>query len=108
MIKIVGNKIYLTRGDTAMLKVVIYGADREEYTPDETDTVTLTVKKNTGSDEILIQRKIEGGFVTIEPEDTADLTYGDYVYDICIKTESGIVQTFIPPSLFRVMEEVNY
>lgn len=108
MIKITGNKIYLTRGDTAMLKIVIKGADREEYTPIETDKVTLTVKKNTGSDDILFQRKVENGIVTIEPEDTADLSFGDYVYDVCIETESGIVQTFIPPTLFRVMEEVNY
>lgn len=108
MIKLHGNRIYLTRGDTALLKVVILGADKEVYTPDDTDTVTLTVKKTTGSADILFQREVVDGMVTIEPEDTASLPYGDYVYDVCLETEKGIVQTFIPPTVFKLTEEVNF
>lgn len=108
MIKLIGNKICLTRGDTAMLKVTIYGADREEYTPTETDIVTLTVKKTVNSKDILFQRTVKDGMLTIEPEDTMELPYGDYVYDVCIETKTGIVQTFIPPTVFRLTEEVNY
>lgn len=108
MIKLYGNRIYLTRGDTALLKVVILGADKEVYTPDDTDTVTLTVKKTTNSADVLFQREVVDGMVEIKPEDTASLPYGDYIYDVCLETKSGIVQTFIPPTVFKLTEEVNF
>lgn len=107
MIKIVDNKIYLTRGDSAILKVEIRDTDGEEYTPEDTDTVIMTFKKTTSDKEPIFTHEIDGGILMIEPEDTADLAYGDYVYDCQLKTEAGFVQTFIPPSLFRVLDEVT-
>lgn len=41
----------------------------------------------------------------IRPEDTRDLEYGTYKYDVQIEMENGDVKTFIPISDFVVMHE---
>ncbi len=108
MLKLLKNKIYLTRGDTAILKVKIEDMFREEYIPAETDKILLTVKKTTTSKKILFQKELKNGGFLIEPADTSELSYGDYIYDCQLETESGIVQTIITPTIFRITEEVTY
>lgn len=108
MLKIVGTKIYLTRGDSAEIAVHIKKPDGTDYTPNDDDECLMTVKKTTGDKKCVFQKTITDGEVSIEPSDTADLAYGDYYYDCQLKTAGGSVQTFIPPSLFRVMEEVTF
>jgi hypothetical protein len=43
----------------------------------------------------------------LQPEDTADLPYGKYVYDIELDMD-GIIQTVIPMSSFILDKEVTY
>lgn len=107
MLKLGRNKIYLTRGDTAILKVDILDANGDMYTPSATDEVYMTLRKTPRGEEIFCHT-IQDGILMIDPEDTAELPYGNYVYDCELRTASGIVQTFIPATLFRVMEEVTY
>ena len=107
MLKLGRNKIYLTRGDSAVLKVEILDINGDVYTPLETDEVYMTLRKTPRGDEIF-RHTIQDGLLVIDPEDTAGLPYGNYVYDCELRTATGFVQTFIPASLFRVMEEVTY
>lgn len=102
---VTNNEIKLTRGDTAYFVIVPY-ADGEVYTLKEGDVVTFTVKKNTGSENYVIQKT--GLEIEIKPEETSNLTYGTYKYDVQMTFSDGRVDTFIGPSDFVLTEEVTF
>lgn len=97
------GRILLTRGDTAYINVVT-----DDYTPQDGDQITLTVKRSTADKDAIIQKTVSDGSVKIEPKDTETLDYGTYVYDCQLTTAAGDVYTFIPPTDFVLQEEVTY
>ena len=111
-----GTKIMLTRGDTLRVKVSIE-KDGEEYQPTENDVVRFAVKHKTkkadGSDytdpEPIILKTIPSDtmILELEPEDTKELAFDSYVYDIEITFEDGTVDTFITNSTFKITDEVH-
>lgn len=104
-----GNKISLTRGDTAFISIEMKNRDGTSYVMKEGDQVIFTCKESTYSPGILFQKALRpDGTIEISPEDTRHLPYGDYVYDCELRRYGGEVQTFIPPSLFTVCEEVTF
>lgn len=109
MIQVIGNDIYLTRGDSARLQIAITNDSGEPYEVQEGDEVLFTVKKTVADAMALIQKTMtEEGEILIQPADTEGLAFGRYVYDCQLKTAAGDVYTFIPPSLFKLTEEVSY
>jgi hypothetical protein len=51
---------------------------------------------------------VTGGWqITLQPEDTADLEYQYYVYDIEVTLADGYRQTIIPYSAFELTKEVT-
>lgn len=70
----------------------------------------MTVKKTTDKDAEVIFQKIvpaDNVAIVIEPEDTTDLDYGKYKYDVQLNTAKGEVFTVIGPNNFYVKEEVT-
>ena len=107
MLYIEGNTIRLTRGDTAYLEFPLK-TEVGEYVMVSNDTLTLSVKKNTKDTEYIFQKVITGtNTFHIEPNDTTDLSFGKYTYDVQINTADGDVFTVIPPSTFEVLNEVT-
>lgn len=107
MLYIEGNTIRLTRGDTAYLQIPL-AATYGVYELASDDTLTLSVKKTTRDTEYYFQKVITGSDIFhIEPNDTAALTFGKYIYDVQLNTGSGDVFTVIPPSTFEVLAEVT-
>ena len=100
------NNIMLTRGDTAVLNLE-FTIDGEAYDYSN-DLVQLTVKKNTVTESVIIQKTFSGSSVTIEPEDTENLDYQTLKYDVQVITQSGKVYTVIPPRNLTIAEEVNF
>lgn len=100
------NNITLTRGDTATLTLEIT-MDGQSYDYSN-DLVQFTVKKNTVTDSIIIQKTFSGNAVTIEPTDTESLDYQSLKYDVQVIKQSGEVYTVIPPSNFIIAPEVNF
>lgn len=108
MLKIERQKISMVRGDTGVFALNIKDADGNDYDYSD-DTVVFTVKTDTSSDTALFQKEVEyGEDVVIEPADTEDLPYGDYVYDVQVTTSDGVVDTVIQPNKFRLLEEVTF
>lgn len=100
------QNITLTRGDTAVLTLIVkQGESDYDYSDDLTQ---LTVKRNTATQEIVIQKTFTGTSITIEPNDTKDLYYQDLKYDVQLITTSGAVHTVIGPADFIIAEEVNF
>lgn len=108
MVKVVNNSIYLTRGDSAYLSLGIGKADGTDYELEPNDVVFFTIKKNTADKNVVIQKTAIAGKIIINPEETANLPYGNYVYDVELRKPNGFVSTVIPPSLFRLTEEVTF
>lgn len=101
--------IKLTRGDTARLTVPIINlANNGEYTMESGDILYFTVKKTAKDTDFLFQKSVTGSnSIHIKPEDTADLSFGKYKYDVQLTTATGDVYTVIEPSTFEVMEEIT-
>lgn len=107
MLKTIGTNIELTRGDTAELSLDVKKNDGTAY-DFSSDTVVFTVKTNTVTSEIMFQKTFSSGEIKINPEDTSNMKYGTYKYDVQITTAGGDVYTVIPPSDFIVAQEVTF
>lgn len=93
------------RGDTFPFKFKLKDKNGQEIILSNTDNLYFTVKKTSKSTERAFQKTLAGGeivygedgyyHITIESDDTAELDYGDYRYDIELKSATGIVKTLI-------------
>lgn len=104
------NAIHLTRGDTARFQIdrAKNLASNEDYIFAPEDTVRLTIKKTENSDTILVQKVISGGqLFHIEPQDTKELKFGSYTYDVELTTAMGDVYTVVGPAEFEITKEVT-
>ena len=104
-----GNKISLTRGDTLKLLIDIFRDDGERYELSPGDSVRFAMKKRISDADPIILKTIptDTMVLTINPEDTKNLKFGTYTYDIELTTENGDVDTFIGPAPFSITEEVH-
>ena len=102
MLTIEEKKIYFTRGDTGFFAVGLNGYDYSLG-----DKLIFTVKKDIDGD-VLIQKEIDIGVAfQLNPEDTRDLDYGKYWYDIELHTIQGYIFTIVEKTAFYLREEVN-
>ena len=105
------NKITLTRGDTAILKIVATDKEGEVYTPGAGDVIRFAMKKNYSDENVLVRAEavIDGSDITITilPEHTKSLPYGVYRYDVQLTTGDGVVDTFIDRAAIELTEEVD-
>ena len=106
-----GTHIAMIRGDSEVLSIscTINGAPYM----DAGDTVYLTVKKSGKTEDKLLQKVVtvtneERVLIKLEPQDTKEVPYGKYKYDIQLSKEDGTVKTIIPSSYFEIKEEITY
>ena len=105
--KVNGTDISMIRGDSEEIRLNFSG-----YTLTPGEVVEMTVRKNVRSAEKSLYKKITDfqdnvALISIQPQDTSGLAFGDYVYDIQL-TYGGRVKTLVPPSTFTLEEEVTY
>ena len=81
------NKITLTRGDTACIKVAF-----DDYEPADGDVIELSVKRNIADETPVLHKLAKDGVFTFSPADTINLI-GMFVYDIQLTTSVGAVYT---------------
>ena len=104
--------IELTRGDTGAYK--FQRIKNGEVIPTIADNIYFSIKKNFNVKETLLQKTIndmtfdeDGTYhFLINPEDTNNLPYGDYVFDIEIVQED-YVKTLCK-GIFKLTEEVTF
>lgn len=101
--------IQLTRGDTARLTVsIINDLTQSEYQISDTDVLTLSIKKSIRDETTAVQKSVTGSDTFyIEPDDTKDLGFGKYKYDVQLTTSGGEVYTVMGPNDFEIMQEVT-
>ena len=108
MLTVKRNKISLTRGDTASLKLILKNEKGEIYKLNGGESIVFTLKKSPNSDVVIIQKKLENNEFRINSSDTHNLEYGPYVYDIQLTNDNNLVNTVVPPTIFEILPEVNW
>lgn len=102
-----GTDIYLTRGDSEGILVRF-----NNYDLTEEDKVEMTVRKSLESEKVLhkvaLINEENTAYIGIEPKDTEELGFGEYVYDVQVTFKDGTVKTVVKPSKFFLRGEVTY
>lgn len=84
-----------TRGDSKSFKITLLDKNGENIILKDEDKLYITVKKNSRDKNIIFQKTLRNGIVNnndgtytvnILPNDTSNLDYGNYGYDIELKT----------------------
>ena len=108
MFKIKNDKtIMLTRGDTAIINMSLT-MNGSPYTLQEGDECVLTIKKSVEDAESLVKSQLVNGQFVIAHEDTMNLEYGTYKYDIQFTSADGFVNTIVTPKDFVLDTEVSW
>ena len=117
------TNLQMTRGDDFKITYQIETANDINITE-----AIFTIKKKTIDQNSLFQKTItalstpalgtpvpsgEGLWtysfiIDIAPNDTKDLSFGKYMYDLQIEYAGGLTLTVIKPSVFEIMEEVTW
>ena len=108
MLKCEENTIHLTRGDSAVLLLKIRKNDDTEYELQAGDSVLFTVKNSVYDTAVIMQKKLTGGAIKLNPDDTKNLQYGTYYYDVELTQSDGFVATVIGPQKLIVEPQVTY
>lgn len=119
MLYIDANKmiIELTRSDSASIVFSAVDGEGTTYEPTEGDVLTFAVSKKLGADPLFSVSNTYDGTdtetfwtVEIQPEHTSEQKFGDYVWDLQLKTTTGtmtiIGKTDNLSPKFRVWGEV--
>lgn len=86
MYTVTNDTITLTRGDSVPINFELLDSEGAKVNLAETDKLLFTVRKYRKKDPndvvYTFQKEIVNGSFKIEPQDTYNLTYGKYVWDI--------------------------
>ena len=88
------NKIYITRGDTAVVNIQLY-EDDEPYTFKTGDKVILSVKRKYPFNDCVLEKVSTTGSFGFLVIDTYQLAFGTYDYDLTFYGVDGTVDTVI-------------
>lgn len=107
--------ISLPRGDIRNIKFKVTDKDGKTFTTDF-DEIYITFKRGFYDEKALFQKKLTDGDITkdennyyhftIEAEDTNNLSYGDYVFDIELLIADTFKQTIV--GNLKITNEVTF
>lgn len=93
------KNLTITRGDTGLYAIDLRDANGKIIDIVDNITMYFTVKDNSNSTPFKFQKKSGNGItyseedkkfhLVIEPTDTSNLSYGEYVYDITIRKDNS-------------------
>lgn len=87
--------IEFTRGDICPIQFELLDEENNVISIDRNVEIYYTVKQSYSSQNAIFQKRFSNNDITQEngicsfvilPEDTRNLTYGSYVYDLCLKS----------------------
>lgn len=109
MLKVSGNRIELTRGDTMMLEVTLLDESGQKYEPIESDKVIFRLKRNATAKDMFVVKEvpIDTMILQLDAADTKNLKFGTYVYEIELVTSNDYHFTAIANEEFIISEELE-
>lgn len=109
MLKIKRNSVYLTRGDSLSLHVDLVDDEGNPYVPEAGDRAFFRMKKSPSSSELLIEKEfpVDEMVIDLDPEDTEDLAFGQYVYEVEMVIGGDLHFTVIENQPFELGKELE-
>ena len=111
MVRINGNTITITRGDTLDATLELFTGDGAPYEAQEGDSIRFALKRRYSDKDVLLLKDIPTATMRLrlESEETRQLkpAWAPYVYDIQLTAADGTVDTFSDRGRFIVTEEVE-
>lgn len=102
------NNIYLTRGDTAIFDIELTDEDGQPYTMGVDEIIIFSLRKLYDKGHILVQKQSATPSFTLDTDDTKDLSFGTYKYDIYLfNNVTYKLDTFLADKEFIIGEEVH-
>lgn len=108
--------ITIKSGTTAEFVIALTDSEGNEYKIFDADTLIFGVKANVNAREYILSVNIyssdynatQGGYlVHLTPEDTANIIFGDYVYDVGLQKANGEFYIVCPCDVFIVENTVT-
>ena len=90
------------------MSLKIQREDGADYELQAGDSVLFTMKKSVYDTAIIVQKKLADGVIKLNPDDTKQLPYGTYYYDVELTQFDGFVATVISPQKLIIEPEVTY
>ena len=111
MLKLVGKRIYLTRGDTAELEITVTDVNDEPYDCTD-DKAYFRVKENIDCRCIALEKELsvteEGTLLLrLDNTDTEHLTFSSYKYEVEIVTPGDRHYTIIEKGILKIGPELE-
>lgn len=108
-----GTKLSMIRGDTESITISIKDTEGELIPLVIGDTVYFTMKKNMNNETKVIQKVITSftdgsAIIDLLHDDTKNISFGEYYYDVQVTYENGTVRTVLGPDTFTILGEVTY
>lgn len=106
----------IRRGTTVDLAIGLKDVSGSEYNIAESDKLIFGVKSSVDSSEYILSKEVtpesynenSGRYVlNLKPEDTAELPFGKYVYDVGLQTATGDFYIVCPCDTFVVSDVVT-
>lgn len=101
MLKIEGNNIFLTRGDSAVIDLTIYDEEGNIYTPKQNDVIVFSVKANVNNVETILRKTFENLTLEISSKESLKFNFGEYLFDIRLINDT-LIDTFICDGVFTI------
>ena len=115
MVIVDGNNVTMTRGDTFIAQIEMKDKNGVVYSPMQGDVIRFTLrdpkmnnKKTKYYDSDPLVTKIVPNntlLLRLDPADTKNLGFGEYVYFVELTYANGVVDTFIAESSFVLTPE---
>lgn len=92
-----------------ILEVALKDEAGDEYIPTSTDKIYFRLKKSVTAKDILIEKEIpyDTRILQLNEEDTEDLKFGTYCYEIELVTEANYHFTVIANTEFEISQELE-
>ena len=108
--------ITIRRGTTNEFVVALTDESGNAYSLGEKDALIFGVKKKVKQDDYILSKtvgtdaydELKGGYVvSLVPDDTQELAFGDYVYDVGLQKETGEFYIVCPCDTFTISDTVT-
>ena len=108
--------ITIRRGTTNKFVIELVDAEGNAYSIAESDNLIFGVKKNVRQKEYILSKtvnsgdydELQGGYVvSLVPDDTENLEFDDYVYDVGLQKSSGEFYIVCPCDTFTIADTVT-
>lgn len=106
MLKLSGNRIKMTQGDSVQIEISLTDGNGRPYEPHGGDTLAFGMRKTPYSKDCALYKEIRNALLELTPAETKSLGAGRYVYDVQLTTAGGYVFTVISCAEFEIVPEV--